>query len=106
MKEAPARTNRAAGLKNRRIVRHGLRSAIGPVVAAFSLDLWLIMGGVIVAEVAFNLPGIGQYAIRALLTNDLPVIMGVTAALSLGVAGAKLILDVIHARLDPRITYA
>src|ERR671935_521473 len=72
------RTARAKGLPEGRVVyRHGLRSALTPVVTQLGVDLGTLLGGVIVTEQVFGLPGLGQLAWQSVTTQDLPVIMGI-----------------------------
>jgi peptide/nickel transport system permease protein len=71
------RTARAKGLRERRVVyRHGLRSAVTPVVTQFGIDLGTLLGGVIIVERVFGLPGLGDLAVQSVMTQDLPVIIG------------------------------
>lgn len=106
MGEDYIRTARAKGLSERRvIVRHGLRSALTPVVTMFGMDMGILLGGAIITETVFNLPGIGQYAIRSLVTNDIPAVMGVTMLAAFFIVVANLVVDVAYAFLDPRVRY-
>jgi peptide/nickel transport system permease protein len=100
------RTARAKGLAERRVVfKHGLRSALTPVVTMFGLDLGILLGGAVITETVFNLPGLGQYVIAALSVADFPAVMGVTIFASLFVVVANLVVDVVYAFLDPRVRY-
>ncbi|MGH2767285.1 MAG: ABC transporter permease, partial [Actinomycetota bacterium] len=79
MSEDYIRTARAKGLSERRVIfKHGLRAALTPVVTMFGLDLGLLLGGAVITEQVFNLPGMGHYVVDALTTNDFPAVMGVT----------------------------
>ncbi len=107
MGEDYIRTARAKGLPERRVVfKHGLRAALTPVVTMFGLDLGYLLGGAVITETVFNLPGVGQYAIRAIFTNDFPAVMGVTVFAAMFVVVANLIVDVTYAALDPRVRYS
>jgi peptide/nickel transport system permease protein len=107
MDEDYIRTARAKGLSERRVVyRHGLRSTLTPVVTMFGLDMALLLGGAVILENVFQLPGIGQYAIQSLGTNDFPPIMGVTIVGALFIVLANLIVDMVYAALDPRVRYS
>lgn len=98
------RTARAKGLSERRvIVRHALRSSLSPVVTQFGIDIGSLLGGAIVTEVVFGLPGLGREVVQAILKQDLPVIIGVTILSSALVVGANLLVDLLHAALDPRV---
>lgn len=106
MGEDYIRTARAKGLSEGRVIlRHGLRSALTPVVTMFGMDLGILLGGAIITETVFNLPGIGQYAIRSLLTNDIPAVMGVTVLAAFFIVLGNLVVDVVYAFLDPRVRY-
>jgi peptide/nickel transport system permease protein len=107
MSEDYIRTARAKGLSERRVIfKHGLRAALTPVVTMFGLDLGLLLGGAVITEQVFNLPGIGHYVIDALTTNDFPAVMGVTVFAALFIIVANLLVDVAYAFLDPRVRYA
>ncbi len=100
------RTARAKGLTERRIIlRHGLRSALTPIVTLFGLDLALLLGGAVVVETIFNLPGIGLYAYQAVRAADIPAIAGVTLLGTFFIVSANVIVDILYAFLDPRVRY-
>ncbi len=106
MSEDYIRTARAKGLPERRVIfRHGLRAALTPVVTMFGLDLGILLGGAVITEQVFNLPGLGHYVVNALQTNDFPAVMGVTVFAALFVVVANLVVDVAYAFLDPRVRY-
>ncbi|WP_137121536.1 ABC transporter permease [Segeticoccus rhizosphaerae] len=98
------RTARSKGLRERRVVlRHGLRSALTPVVTQFGIDLGQLVGGVVVTETVFSLPGLGKTAIDAINTQDLPVIIGIVIFASAAVVVANILVDIMYAVLDPRV---
>ena len=98
------RTARAKGLTERRITyRHALRSSITPLLTQFGIDLGGLLGGAIVTEVVFGLPGLGREAVLAITTQDLPVIIGITILSSALVVAANLAVDMCYALLDPRL---
>ena len=104
LEEDYIRTARAKGLTERRtIYRHALRSSLAPVVSQFGIDLGALMGGAIVTEVVFGLPGLGREAVLAITNQDLPVIMGITILSAVLVVAANLLVDLVHALIDPRI---
>jgi peptide/nickel transport system permease protein len=106
MTEDYIRTARAKGLAERRVVfKHGLRAALTPVVTMFGMDLGYLLGGAVITETVFNIPGVGQYAIRSIFTNDFPGVMGVTVFASFFIVVANLVVDVLYAFLDPRVRY-
>jgi peptide/nickel transport system permease protein len=104
MHEDYVRTARAKGLKERTVVRrHALRSTLTPILTIFGLDIGLLLGGAILTETTFSLPGLGAYTIQALNTNDLPKLLGVTLVASMFVIVANLVVDVLYAVVDPRV---
>ena len=87
MSEDYIRTARAKGLSERRVVlRHGVRSAITPVITVLGLDIGILMGGAILTETVFNIDGVGRLAFDAIQRGDLSTIQGTTLVLALGVA--------------------
>ncbi len=101
------RTARAKGLAERTVVvKHGLRSALSPVLTVFGLDLGLLLGGAILTETTYSLPGIGQYAVQAITNNDLPKVLGVTLVGAVFIILANLIVDILYAVVDPRVRYS
>lgn len=104
MGEDYIRTARAKGLPERRVVfRHGLRAALTPIVTQFGIDLGTLLGGAIITETVFGLPGMGFQAVRAITSNDLPIIIGVVLVATTAIVIANLIVDVLYAVLDPRV---
>jgi peptide/nickel transport system permease protein len=101
------RTARAKGLRERTVVvKHGLRSALTPILTIFGLDLGLLLGGAILTETTFSLPGIGQYAVIAIKNQDLPKVLGVTLVGAIFIILANLIVDLLYAVVDPRVRTA
>jgi peptide/nickel transport system permease protein len=100
------RTARAKGLPERSVVRHQLRSALTPVVTMYGLDLGILMGGAVITEQIFSLPGLGAFTVQSITTSNLPVILGITVFISLAVITANLLVDIAYALLDPRVTYS
>jgi ABC-type dipeptide/oligopeptide/nickel transport system permease component len=98
------RTARAKGISERRVTfRHALRAAIAPVVTQFGIDIGVLLGGAVVTEQVFGLPGLGREAVQAITTEDLPVIMGIVLLASAFVVLASIIVDVCYALIDPRV---
>jgi peptide/nickel transport system permease protein len=98
------RTARSKGMRERRVIfRHNLRSALTPVVTQFGLDVGVLIGGAIITETVFALPGLGWTAVQAITQQDLPVIIGVVIVASAGVIIANMIVDIFYAVLDPRV---
>jgi len=100
------RTARAKGLSERRVIfRHGVRSAVTPIVTILGIDVGVLLGGAILTESVFNVPGIGRLAFDAIERADLVTIQGTVLFLALGVSVMTLIVDIIYAFLDPRVRY-
>jgi peptide/nickel transport system permease protein len=104
MNEDYIRTARAKGLRERTVVvKHGLRGALTPILTIFGLDLGLLLGGAVLTESTYSLPGIGKYAIDAIGRQDLPQVMGVTLVAAFFVVVANLVVDLLYAVVDPRV---
>ena len=100
------RTARAKGLTTRRVVAiHTLRNSLIPVVTFIGIDLGLLLGGSLVTEGIFNVPGIGLLTFQAIQSNDTPVILGVVTVLTIVFLISSLLVDLLYAALDPRIRY-
>jgi peptide/nickel transport system permease protein len=98
------RTARAKGITERRVnYRHGLRAAMTPIVTQFGIDVGTLLGGVIVTETIFGIPGLGQLAINSIGHQDLPTVIGLVLLGSAFVVVANLLVDVAYAVLDPRV---
>jgi len=107
MSEDYIRTARAKGLSERRVVlKHGLRSAITPIVTALGLDLGVLLGGTILVETVFNIPGVGRYSYDAITNADIPVIQGTVLLGAFFIVMANLVVDIVYAFLDPRVRYS
>jgi peptide/nickel transport system permease protein len=106
MSEDYIRTARAKGLSERRVVLgHGVRAAMTPVVTVLGLDVGILLGGAILTETVFNIPGIGRLAYDAILHADLPMIQGTVLFGALFIVLANLVVDVAYAFIDPRVRY-
>jgi peptide/nickel transport system permease protein len=106
MHEDYIRTARAKGLGERRVIfHHGLRSAITPIVTAAGLDIGILLGGAILTETVFNIPGIGRLAYDSIINSDLPMIQGTVLLGAFFIVTANLIVDVAYAFVDPRVRY-
>jgi peptide/nickel transport system permease protein len=100
------RTARAKGLpEGRVIVRHGLRAALTPVVTIAGLDIGILLGGAVLTETVFNIPGVGRFAYDSIVNSDLPAIQGTVLFGAAFIVVANLIVDILYAFLDPRVRY-
>jgi len=104
MGEDYIRTARAKGLKERVVVsKHAMRAVLTPLVTIFGLDLGGLLGGAILTERVFSLPGIGKLSVDAVTQKDLPIILGATLFASFFIVMANLIVDLLYAVIDPRV---
>ena len=104
MNEDYIRTARAKGLSERRVIfRHSLRAALTPIVTQFGLDVGILLGGAVITEVVFSMPGLGYTAVQSIYQQDLPVIIGVVLIASGAVVVANIVVDAFYAVLDPRV---
>ena len=100
------RTAWSKGLKERVVViRHTIKNALIPVVTLIGLQLPILVGGAVIMENIFNLPGIGRLLLDALKERDYPVVSGVNLFFATGVIGVNLMIDLIYPYLDPRVRY-
>jgi len=100
------RTARAKGLSPRRVIGvHTLRNSLIPVVTYLGVDLGALMGGAIITETIFNLPGVGRAVYDAVHQQEGTVVVGIVTFLVVVYMGANLFVDVLYAVLDPRIRY-
>jgi ABC-type dipeptide/oligopeptide/nickel transport system permease component len=100
------RTAKAKGLTTRRTIGiHTLRNSLIPVVTYIGIDVGLLLGGSIVTEGIFNVPGVGLLTFTAIERNDTPIIIGVVTILAMAYLIANLLVDILYAALDPRIRY-
>ena len=100
------RTAHAKGLKERVVlVKHALRNAAIPIVSVIGIGFALLIGGVVITETVFNIPGIGRLVVDAVLGRDYPIIQGVILVFSGVYVLINLAIDVAYVMLDPRIRY-
>ena len=100
------RTAWSKGLKERVVVmRHAVKNAFIPVITLIGLQLPLLVGGAVIMENIFNLPGLGRLLLIALEERDYPVVSGVNLFFAAGVMGINLLIDLIYPYLDPRVRY-
>ena len=107
MGEDYIRTARAKGVSEARVIgRHGLRAALTPLVTMAGLDIGLLLGGAVLTETVFNIPGVGRYAYDAIINSDLPAIQGTVLFGAFFIVTANIVVDVLYTLLDPRVRYA
>ena len=107
MSEDYIRTARAKGLPERRVVLgHGMRPAITPIVTVLGLDVGILLGGAVLVESVFNVPGVGRLAFDAIRQADLPVIQGTVLFGAFFIVIANFVVDVAYRWIDPRVRVA
>ena len=106
MKEDYIRTARAKGLTEQRVVRQGVRAAINPIVTLLALEIGVLLGGAILVETVFNIPGVGRVAYNAIVHSDFEVIQGTVLLASMFIIIANIVADIAYAYLDPRVRYS
>jgi peptide/nickel transport system permease protein len=100
------RTAWAKGLKERWvIIKHALKNALIPVVTLKGTSFSMIVGGAVLIETVFNIPGMGRLAVTSVLNQDYPYVQGITLIVATTVVLANLIVDMINGWLDPKIRY-
>ena len=100
------RTARAKGLKDTSILfRHALPNAAVPIVTVIGIGFALLIGGVVVTESVYNIPGLGRLTVDAVLRRDYPVIQGIILVFSALYVLVNLIIDILYVALDPRIRF-
>jgi peptide/nickel transport system permease protein len=100
------RTAHAKGLTNRAVLlRHGLRNAAVPIVTVIGIGIALLIGGVVVTESVYNIPGLGRLTVDAVLGRDYPTIQGVILVFSFAYVLINLLIDLSYTLFDPRIRY-
>jgi len=100
------RTAWSKGLRERIVViRHAIKNALIPVITLIGLQLPILVGGAVIMENIFNLPGLGRLLVNALNDRDYPMVSGVNLFFATGVVGINLMIDLIYPYLDPRVRY-
>ena len=100
------RTAWAKGLRERMVVvRHALKNALIPVVTLIGLQLPILVGGSVIIETLFNLPGLGSLLVASLSIRDYPMVSGINLLLATFILFNNLLIDLLYAYLDPRIRY-
>lgn len=101
------RTARAKGISERRVVlRHGVRAAIAPITTIFALDVGVLLGGAVLIETVFQIPGVGRLNYEAITHADFPIIQGTVLLAAMFIIVANIVVDIAYAYLDPRVRYS
>lgn len=107
LSEDYVRTARAKGLSRRTVFfRFAWRGAMGPIITIFGLDLGMLLGGAIITESTFSLQGLGMLSVKAVSTNDLPMLLGVVLVAAGAIVVFNIIVDAVYALIDPRVRLA
>jgi peptide/nickel transport system permease protein len=100
------RTARAKGLSEWRVMRgHVLRNALIPVVTVLGLQLGTLIGGAVITEYVFALPGVGRLVVDAVFARDYPLVQGVVLLIALGFIASNLLVDLLYGVIDPRLRH-
>jgi peptide/nickel transport system permease protein len=106
MQEDYIRTARAKGLPEHSVVRQGVRSAINPSVTLLAIEIGVLLGGAVLVEQVFNIPGIGRLSYQAIIDSDFSVIQGTVLLAAFFIILANILADIAYAYLDPRVRYS
>ncbi len=107
MRQDYVRTARAKGLAAQTIVmRHTLKNAMIPVITLFAIQFGTLLGGTVILESIFSLPGLGQLTLSAVLTKDYPQVQGLVLFFATVLVLINLLVDISYGWFDPRIRYA
>jgi peptide/nickel transport system permease protein len=106
MREDYIRTAWAKGQHGRAVIwRHALKNAILPVVTVIGIEFAFLIGGLIVTETVFNLPGVARFLVQAILWRDYPIVQNLVMLIAIVVILSNLLVDMLYGVLDPRVRY-
>ncbi len=106
LKEDYVRTAYAKGVAFKNVInRHALRNALIPVITVIGYSIGTLLGGAVVTETVFSLPGMGRLVVQSIARRDFPVIQGAVMLIAAGYVVANLIVDILYVYIDPRIRY-
>src|SRR5207253_11397799 len=104
LREDYIRTARAKGLRERGVViRHAVRNALLPVITLAAIQLGTLLGGAVITESVFGLPGVGRYVLDAIRNRDYPIVQAVIVMFAMTYALLNLAVDLMYGWIDPRI---
>jgi peptide/nickel transport system permease protein len=107
LREDYIRTARAKGQHASAVVwRHALKNAVLPVVTVVGIEFAFLIGGLVVTETVFNLPGVARFLVEAILWRDYPVVQNLVMFIAIVVILSNLVVDLLYGVLDPRVRYA
>jgi peptide/nickel transport system permease protein len=106
MREDYIRTAWAKGQSERIVIwRHALKNAILPVVTVIGIEFAFLIGGLVVTETVFNLPGVARFLVQAILWRDYPIVQNLVMFIAIVVVLSNLLVDLMYGWLDPRVRY-
>jgi peptide/nickel transport system permease protein len=106
LREDYVRTARSKGLREQRVVlQHALRNALIPLATVLGLIVAVLLGGAVVTEQVFNIPGVGRLLVQAVSRRDYPVVQGVVLVIAGVYVVINLLVDLVYGALDPRVRY-
>jgi peptide/nickel transport system permease protein len=106
MRQDYIRTAWSKGLRERVvIIKHGLINSLIPVVTLTGMSLSNIIGGTVLIEIVFNIPGMGRLGVNAVLAHDYPMVQGFIFVIAITILLVNLLIDISYGWLDPRIRY-
>ena len=107
LREDYIRTARAKGQGERKVVwRHAFKNAVLPVVTVIGIEFAFLIGGLVVTETVFNLPGVARFLVQAILWRDYPIVQNIVMFIAIVVILSNLVVDLAYGWLDPRVRYA
>ena len=106
MKEDYIRTARAKGLPERSVVRHGVRSSINPIITLLPLEIGALLGGAVLVETVFNIPGVGRLGYNSIVESDFSVVQGTVLVAAMFIIVANIVVDILYAYFDPRVRFS
>jgi peptide/nickel transport system permease protein len=107
MREDYIRTARAKGQGERLVIwRHAFKNAVLPVVTVIGIEFAFLIGGLVVTETVFNLPGVARFLVEAILWRDYPIVQNIVLFIAIVVVLSNLVVDLLYGWLDPRVRYA
>jgi peptide/nickel transport system permease protein len=106
MNEDYIRTARAKGLPERKVLRQGVRASINPIVTLAGIEIGVLLGGAVLIETVFNIPGVGRLSYTSIVNSDFAVIEGTVLLAAMFIIVANIVVDIAYAYLDPRVRYS
>jgi peptide/nickel transport system permease protein len=106
LREDYVRTAWAKGQRGRAVIwRHALKNSILPVITVIGIEFAFLIGGLVVTETVFNLPGVARFLVQAILWRDYPVVQNLVMIIAVVVIFSNLLVDMLYGVLDPRVRY-